>query len=153
MKIVIKLYQSIKWVFLVACMTFISWVAMHAGLNYAGYCSEKGRILSEDEMIRMAVQDTINWMKVSSRGKKKHLLYKDVDDFLARNPDCCSFGVYARGTEGYEPFPTLFDQITGSFRGYSTLNYTEQKLFQDSEQIKKTVHVSLPMNNCGKISR
>lgn len=143
-----KIWRGFKIFLLLFSIYGVLWVCAQAGLNYMGYCSEKGRILSDNEMIRLAIERTINSMRLSSNGKKKYVLYKDVNDFLAKNPNCCSFGVHVRGSEGFEYVPPLTYRITGTFRGYVTLKYTSIQIDQSGMEHKTEVQGNTYMTNC-----
>ncbi len=85
----------------------VSWVFTHAGLNYVGYCSGKGRVLSDEEKIAAAVRIINGVSFISSEsfpelknseteckynefGSCNVIPYKTVEEFLEKNPDCCT---------------------------------------------------------------
>lgn len=130
-----------------------------AKLNYDGYCIPEGRILSDEEMVKIAV-DAMN-RKNSVRihfknygvSLESYVPYTSVEDFLKRTPDCCSFGLTSRMTKnGTMPPPKLLSRVLGIHRGYvhieSVVNY------RDGHGSIKSGNTAMiySMQNCGIIN-
>jgi hypothetical protein len=54
-------------------------------LNFTGYCYDQRRYLDDKDMIRAAAEHILG----AKRSEADTIAYSSVDDFLARNSDCC----------------------------------------------------------------
>lgn len=127
-------------------------------MNYAGYCLPAGRILTDDEKIRAAIGYLLKKYppaairtplseKVWANSPPEHpIFYKDVDDFLAINPDCCQLTAQRDSTEGH---PGLTQRVTGTTIGYIKIEY--QVRYQENGIVKSVLYDEYPpISNCGK---
>lgn len=73
-------------------------------LLYNGFCLREGRWLSEEELIMNAMQYAYKHyppsrITIPNHGRKritKPIVYNDFEDFVERNPDCCSLSDVGR---------------------------------------------------------
>lgn len=128
-------------------------------LNYSGVCIPAGKILSNEEKIRATigyrlqkyppaairtpVGDTGGW---SNSPPEKPILYKDVDEFLQINPDCCQLTKQRNPEEGGAG-PT--QRATGTTSGYIKLNY-QVRYWEGGITKSVTYAEHIPISNCGK---
>lgn len=141
---------------------FVGTAAYHAKLNYDGYCIPEHRILSDDEMIRIALKDVNRerpkYVYSYSTGKKErvqedYIPYASIDELLEKNPNCCSFGLRSHLTsEGRLPPPTFFARINGLHRGYVRYKFEAHYVNAETgEEYSKEYNGSYKIKNCGKI--
>ena len=71
--------------------------------------------------------------------------YKSVDEFMAKNPECCTI---EEPQEGFKP--SLLDETTGHFRTFVTVRY---KVMYPEKSNKETDYgrITYPMKNCGQV--
>ncbi|HNE26465.1 MAG TPA: hypothetical protein PLH12_04925 [Pseudomonadales bacterium] len=140
------------------------WCAM----NYAGYCHAEGRFLSDQEKIYSAVKyvmphsypRTIKRQRnISINGvigksdylyeNKKPIKYKDEQDFLALNPDCCTLSMKI-GEIGEIERPAIIDRVTGYFSTYVTVRFKIRFLDENNKESFGEGSSSVSVTNCGK---
>lgn len=132
-----------------------------ARLNYTGYCHAAGKFLTDDEKIRMAVADVLKTYPPAvirtpvvtdglqfTRRPANPIYYRDVDDFLRRNPNCCHVSLSDEGSESYEP--GYLWRIVGATSGFVIVNYLVRYLDEDSTPQSKKIKATIPISNCGK---
>lgn len=128
--------------------------------NFKGMCYSQLRPLSNDELIRIAAEHVVHALQPGGRAFKmqgENLVeiqsvepdfhYKDADDFLRRNPGCCSV-VPAMIEYGHTP--SLATRLRGRFAGYVRINYIDPTDRNVAER-KKIKTSYLALTNCGVI--
>jgi hypothetical protein len=99
----ISIKKIIQKAILVAVVLFIL-LAGRIWLNYIGFCFEKRLFLSDEEKISIAIRDTLSsyppvvleyvekdgrLFRTGGHIPANPIYYKDVDEFISENPDCC----------------------------------------------------------------
>lgn len=62
-------------------------------LNFSGFCYAKGRYLSDDELIRSAIEYSLK----QQPSEASNIRYDSVEEFISRNSDCCVIRKENRG--------------------------------------------------------
>ena len=131
--------------------------------NYSGYCFSEGKYLTDAEKVRVAVADELahyppeNISIYSEEWKRRHwanqlpgepIRYKDVDDFLTQNPDCCEISLTRKELEWSGARFT--DRVTGTVNSFMGLKYWVRSRDNDGKihEIKNLNYTAL--SNCGK---
>lgn len=128
--------------------------------NMRGVCYIKLRPLNDDELIRAAVGYLLQNIKPGGRrfamqGEKivevpplaPVFVYQGVDDFIKRNPYCCS--VASINTElGH--VPAVSTRILGDFSGYVRIEYIDPNDPDIARREKKKTSY-LAVTNCGDV--
>lgn len=130
-------------------------------LSYAGYCHAVGKYLTDDEKIRVALVDLLKKYPPSVILRKHHpdatvlgylppenpIYYRDVDEFLALNPDCCKVNPTEKFMEGGTL--TLVEKLTGTATSVIEANYLVRYRREDGKEgsIKTTGY--LHITSCG----
>ena len=123
-----------------------------------GPCSDKGMVLSKDEIIREATSILLkNYppnviRKNSGQGvfslskPDSPIYYKNLDEFFTLNPDCCHF-VWMRNVDEGEF--GLFNRLSGRSIGYVVFNYKVR--FKDGHGDFNSLHAnaSFAVTSCG----
>ena len=145
--------------FSVMMMYFAGTGVYHAKLNYDGYCISENRILSDDEMIRIAVGEMNGKDSVRIHSKnygvshENYVPYSSIEEFLKHTPDCCSFGLTSRMTnDGVMPPPGFLSRMNGSHRGYAHIEAVVN--YRDGHGSIKLGNTKMiySMQNCGIIN-
>nr|WP_315486112.1 hypothetical protein [uncultured Undibacterium sp.] len=131
--------------------------------NYNGYCFAEGKYLTDAEKVRVAVADELshyppeNISIYSEEWKRRQwanqlpgepIRYRDVDDFLTQNPDCCDITLTRKEIEWSDiPFA---DRATGAVSSFMGLKYWIRSRDSDGKihEIKNLNYTAL--SNCGK---
>ena len=128
-----------------------------ARLNYQGYCFAQEKYLTDDEKLRVAIADELRLyppiVEVRKNGlndgylkPKQPIYYRDVDEFLALNPGCCTLRL-KRSPE--EPVLLFREWVTGAVTSFARITY--QVRFLDKDNTPKTLEHTVypPLSNCG----
>lgn len=139
---------------------YVVLASLYAGANYTGYCVQQQRLISEEEMVRSAVEyvnaksSVSVSVKVDGKTQPKsypRIRYESSEELLAENPGCCSFGLTSRPTRGVGILgpPQFIDRISGAHRGYVHIEYAMRYLANDGtvKSVQKTWVVAI--GNCG----
>ena len=82
----------------------------------------------------------------------KRIPYKDTDDFLAKNPNCCKVGIQYSGEHSgdgiYNPFSLFYLLFYGG--DVVSLYYQENYYDKSGEQQSQMVNWLYGVSNCGK---
>ncbi len=125
-----------------------------ASLNYSGFCFDKMRYLSDEDIFRMqfdslSQQKTVP-IKTKDKGTQRYeqVKYESFEQFVEMNPNCCAIDPGGPYEVGHSYF---LDRITGYDSGRVlvstfTLHYLDEKDEQRSQEIT-TEYV---LQNCGK---
>lgn len=141
----------------IACGAYLGYLAR---LTYNGYCHAERKYLTDEEKIRVAVADVIRKypppiMQIPvSYGwsldiPENPIYYRDVDDFLEQNPNCCFISRMSlnKGMDNTEP--RFIERATGGVSAFVSMNYAVRYL--DVSKTTKSVDVTgyLALSNCG----
>lgn len=162
MRLLFRMFlRLLKISFVCGLLYFISSCSFDAGRNYAGYCLTEGRRLSDDEMIRRAIEyiekrPSVTFLEGDGSTAKlrsySYVPYKNTDEFLAENPNCCTFGFNALMSEsdGAYPPPEDLNRLTGNYAGNVKMTY-KGTYSDDKKQLKQFSRTEyILMYNCGK---
>lgn len=98
-------------------------IGVVSALNYSGFCLPEARYLTEREIIDIGARDhlrsylPINYAKWEPT--RRPIAFSSVEDFMSRDPDCCT--VTATGRDG--GVPALFYRLMGDFAGFVRIGY------------------------------
>lgn len=122
-------------------------VPVISGLNYSGLCISEGRYLTEQELIDIGIREEFrSYPPRTYPGLlpkvTKPIQYASFDDFIARNPNCCSLTRTAR-----EDFsPAFFHRILGHFAGFVRMEY---RVEEDVPDVPEMYVSHIAITNCG----
>jgi hypothetical protein len=135
-----------------------------AVLNHKGFCAPSYRILSDDEKIRIAIKDRLleyppavikeayydnGFYLIAKKVPDRPVHYKNVDEFLRLNPDCCSLSK-AVIDDGLELQAIDFsDRIKGNVSHFMRLRYRVNYLNEKNEAENVTYSEIITISNCG----
>lgn len=115
-------------------------------LNLSGFCLSQGRFLTEPEIIEIGAREHFRRYPPASYGTfasvVRPIAYRSFNDFMSRNPECCSVTPTAR--DGGEP--SLFHRLMGRFAGFVRIEYS---LEDDVPEAPETNVVWVAVTNCG----
>jgi len=119
--------------------------------NYNGVCLAEGRVLTDDEKIRMAIT-SVNLKPLvyvtSTQSYEQYLPYDSTSEFLKNNPNCCH---YRWGQTSSLPGTTWQNLIGGINTGYVKVSFTARYKNQQSEAGSTFVLLAAMIDNCGNI--
>lgn len=138
-------------------------------LNYAGFCFEEGWFLSDDAVIKKAIENSWeNGLNYDRNGREIPILepaelkgikyvvgrpYTDITDFHEKNPNCCRMTHTDVPREFFDfsaPYQPLWRGVLfGQGRGYVLIN--ENSPYIDKEGRRKTLKTThvWSVDNCG----
>ena len=129
---------------------------------YDGYCPELGRVMTEQEKILAALEQSNQSHKVSATDKetgkwisyRRLVRYKDGKEIYDLFPECC-FVEYQERTDGKSAPPTdgvPTDPLRkeGRYAGHVILIYEAPYIAKDGTKRTARVHQSMMITNCGK---
>jgi hypothetical protein len=154
-KIIYRICIFIAVVLVVAPISIIT-------MNYLGFCFKKGRFLSNEEKIRIAMQYIISSyppsiaryeekdgvkVRIGQHVPDQPINYKDLNSFLAENHDCCRLTRVATEMEGYSI--RLEHRLIGSANTFVELKYKVKyiDLYGIERSRMQTSYVAI--SNCG----
>ena len=118
------------------------------GLSYRGACFTKGRVLMDQEKIRLATAAVLSRQRsfIADQSAKKFRTYQadldaEVDEFIRSNPSCCRIG--PEGGDGY-PEPTFWRHLTGQMSAIVVIE--GEGLFSMNDRKRQ-----FAITNCGKV--
>jgi hypothetical protein len=108
-----------KRIFALIAVAFFAW----GGLNTSGFCFSEMRYVPDKEFFARYLESTVFYVHpqlyqvedwTNDPDIKSFTEYRDGNDFLAKNPDCCSYGPQ----QGVSPEsdlsrPTIFQRFFG----------------------------------------
>ncbi|WP_162917686.1 hypothetical protein [Dongia deserti] len=125
----------------------VAFLVITAALNYSGFCISQGRFLSEGELIDIGARRylkrflPLNYDQFAPT--ERPVAFASVEEFLLRNPDCCS--VTQKGRD--DGVPALFHRIMGRFAGFVRIEY---KLEETPPEGPAREVVWVAVANCGR---
>lgn len=148
---------------LIVLVALAGYLGYLARLTYSGYCHAQGKYLTDNEKIRVAVADVLTNYPPSVILRKHHpdaaiegylppenpIFYRDVDDFLRLNPDCCNISHISLYKGGESTVPRFFERATGGVSSFFKVSYTVRYL--DSSRTEKSNDATeyYALSNCG----
>jgi hypothetical protein len=157
----LSLVKKAGWIVATAVTLFTAYSSV---LNARGYCFERKKYLSSDEMMGVAIQDLLQRYPPSIELRKHHpdavifgylppdrpIRYDGIRDFLLKNPGCCKL---VKELTIDDRHPNNIEQWTGVIFGYAVISY--QVNYIDEEGLLKSAsHIeNIPISNCGKPQR
>ncbi|CAD6876067.1 hypothetical protein [Methylomonas fluvii] len=114
--------------------------------NYMGICFKELRYISDEQKIRIAVADFLKNRKnnLTNHDAKSGEFYKDVDDFLRINKNCCSVsGSAFFGDEWLE----WANRLCGNLSDY--VYVSEPNMYKDKPMIPDNSIYIIAVTNCG----
>jgi hypothetical protein len=144
----------VKWV--------LAPIALLSGTSFAiyslhtnGYCISERRFVTQSEMIKTAVESELFMLSQSQKFEDETLKQNDlvthfssVDDFLQRNPDCCSLVGNKNNYEIYGSYPIIVGHIANSVR----LEYQFEYRNQQGILASRSHTQEIPISSCAKIA-
>ena len=146
---------------LYAVVLFILLLAGRIWLNYIGFCFKERRFLSDEEKISIAISTTLSIYPpvVLEYGEKdgrvfctggykpaNPIYYKNVDEFLLENPDCC------RVTEKMERsgYPIRLQlRLLGSANTFVEVKYKAKYIDANGIERSQITERYFAISNCG----
>ena len=140
---------------------FILLLAGRIWLNYIGFCFEKLRFLSDEEKISIAINYELSGYPpvVSEYGEKdgrvfctkayipdNPVYYKNVDEFLFENPDCCRV-TQKMERSGYTV--RLEHRLLGSANTFVEVKYKAKYIDANGIERSQITERYVAISNCG----
>ncbi|HTK83992.1 MAG TPA: hypothetical protein VL625_02805 [Patescibacteria group bacterium] len=146
---------SVRTTFSVVAVILGCLIIPPAALNYGGYCFSQGRFLSDEEKIRHVVNYINGQAKVpiqiwSAPEYFENIRYKDEDDFLRQNPNCCAV-TFKIPSGDFSPTHKTPERLFGIYGGNVSVKYTAHYRDKSGEQKSAPVQWFVPINNCGYV--
>jgi hypothetical protein len=122
-------------------------LGMPLALNYSGLCLAEGRYLAEQELIGIGLRSEFQSYPPRvypgfGAEVTKPIAYPSFEDFVSRNPNCCSLSRTAR-----EEFsPALFHRLAGNFATFVRVQYRVEEAVPD---VPETYISQIAITNCG----
>jgi hypothetical protein len=122
-------------------------VLLTSGLNYSGFCISEGRYLTERELIEIGARDEFRFYPphnyvASDVEVRQPIAYGSFEDFVSRNPNCCSLTRTGRK----DSVPTLSHRILGHFATFVRVEYRVEEGVPD---VPETTVSYVAITNCG----
>lgn len=122
-------------------------VLLISGLNYSGFCISEGRYLTERELIEIGARDEFRFYPPhnyvgSDAEVTQPISYGSFEDFVSRNPNCCSLTRTGRKNS----VPTLFHRFLGHFATFVRVEYRVEESVPD---VPETTVSYIAITNCG----
>jgi hypothetical protein len=122
-------------------------VLLISGLNYSGFCLSESRYLTERELIEIGARDEFRFYPPHSYAGfvaevKRPIAYSSFEDFISRNPNCCSLTRTGRK----ESAPTLAHRILGHFATFVRIEY---RVEENAPDVPETTVSYVAITNCG----
>lgn len=129
------------------------------GLNYFGYCWRKGKVLTPESKIQVAIAHVLASYPpvletfrstglgtgvVSYRRPQRPIAYLNAAEFRRINPDCCA--VVMRGREGWTP--SFLHRVTGSVSTLIRVKYQVRYQGDDGAVLAAAHETFVPVSNC-----
>jgi hypothetical protein len=130
--------------------------------NYLGYCAGTGRVLTDSEKLNIVVTliatrdpGLVPIRSSSPKGEivmgykrpKQFLPYTSAQEFLQKNPDCCS--VVSSTPDGATV--SLWDRLTGRISAYVHARYRVPYLTDDGKVEEASFDEYHAITNCGHV--
>jgi hypothetical protein len=134
------------------------------GLNYAGVCTSRLHMLTDQEKIIAAVTyanaaSAIYITTPSQQNGSTHyetklytpIPYKDATAFLAENQHCCHITTGQGGRRPEDPpAPDTFARILGLYAGDVNISYTAHYVDENGKAQYAPYNTMITLGNCGQ---
>ena len=127
-------------------------------LNYSGFCWSEMRYLSDEEKFRMVFERVNSRKNIRIKTKDKRMQskryervkYKNFDEFMEKNPDCCAIDPPNRGLP-LRP-PSFVNLITGFDNAeIIVIDYTDRYIDENGDLKYKKSQITSVLKNCGEL--
>ena len=162
-----RLKLLLIWATFAAVLGYGVYLGYLGWLTTNGYCHAQGKYLTDDEKIRVALVDLLSKYPPAVVLGKHHpdakvlgylspqnpIHYRDVDDFLSLNPDCCIVGSTSgepRVTNPEDIGPAnLIETLMGTATRAIEVTYLVR--FKDANDVAQSIRTTgwLHISNCG----
>lgn len=152
--------RLIPWLWVLTLTSGFAYFGYLGWLTNNGYCHAQGKYLTDEEKIRVALKDELKKYPPSvirtpndpTKGgnltvPSNPIYYRDVDEFLSLNPDCCKVSPTEAFTEGSTV--TLLEKLTGTATSVIETNYLVRYRGEDGLEHSIKTTPSLHITNCG----
>jgi hypothetical protein len=121
-------------------------------LSYSGFCLGQGRFLSEQEFFDIAILRIMSLRCYQSPTSQcvAPIQYKDVDDFRARNPNCCRFVRHNSDFAG-SGIVTFSQELFGNAARSVLVNFKINYVDADGNPQDTIGHGLIVVGNCGNL--
>ncbi len=147
-----KFYKFITAAGVFALAAPLLWFFGYSAVNLTGYCIAEKRFLSDDEKIGRAI------MQIERRSNFSHyengriniwprIKYESVNDFLAKNPNCCRLNPDEPRETGY----SFGNAIYGSAHDIIVLEYKARYMDENGNEQSVQVREDNVVGNCGRL--
>ncbi|MDR2790395.1 MAG: hypothetical protein LBB59_05415 [Campylobacteraceae bacterium] len=155
-----------KIILIIGLSPFIA-IFLYFGLNYAGFCFEQCRFLSDEEKIDAAIRTILGtshnvkdengsyhtapaynmpYLKIDKYGRSYSGVDENIDNFKAENPNCCSLSKFYYKKDGSIYKISFFARAFGMTSDFVTVKFKYKNINGEEE-----VGVGLvPISNCGR---
>ena len=139
--------HSMKWIMWLAMGAVVLGLIGSSALNYSGFCFAQGRYLTEQELIEIGARDEFRFYPPSHypgfvAEVAKPIPYNSFEEFVSRNPNCCS--LTRTGRKGGAP--TLIHRLLGHFATFVRVEYSVE---EDVTDTPMTTVSYIAITNCG----
>lgn len=137
-------------------------------LNYLGFCFSGMRFLSDDEKIKVVVEQIltmyprrdevvdmvsiVNGKQVRTRVKRdpeNPIPYRDIDEFFKLNPNCCKVSKQVQDEGGWMA-ADLADRMCGRVSDFVDVTYFVRYRDAHGVEQKKAIRTMPALSNCGE---
>ena len=154
------MHRLIPWSSILLVTFGIVYLGNLARLTHNGYCHAADKYLTDEEKIRVALEDFLKkypppvirtpvetnvW---SLSVPKKPIYYRDLNEFLSLNLDCCKFTPPAVFREGNGQF-TLAERLRGVATNLINLKYSVRYYGEDNTMRSIETTGYLYITSCG----
>ena len=156
----ITIKKYFKQVILLLSGLLVLTMAGRLALNYSGYCYAKGRYLSDQEHIDLAVQYIFNSYPpvvdiferesdkltfVDRMRPIKPIMYSSIEEFYRVNENCCE--ITRTGKKGYTA--SMSSKLAGGLDNFVRVKYRVKYEDSDGDIVEVIEESFVAMTNCG----
>ena len=167
--------RLLRWALIAVLVAPLGFCTTIGALNYSGYCFNQSRYLSDEERVKRGIGGVIAYYKLirfvpddmptsgrparydwhgpalGTKGTEisedQLILYRDAEEFIAMNPDCCHFG--RRGLYGEVGVSDFFRRITGDSGGFFNAKYQIRYRDANGRIQSRWTGTTFQETNCG----
>ena len=162
-----RLKLVLMWIAFAAVLGYGVYLGYLGWLTTKGYCHAEEKYLTDDEKIRVALVDLLSKYPPAVVLGKHHpdakllgylspqnpVPYRDVDDFLSLNPDCCKVRSVTYPEPGVPPECIGSHDLVDTLMGVATCTVEASYLvrFKDEHKTVQSIKTTgwLHISNCG----
>ena len=141
-----------------AILTAIAAPAVTLGaLSYKGFCFDQRRFLSDEEAftaaIGLIIRRSAHVRRIYRNGAielrpVQVIGYRDIDEFLRGNPNCCKVVPHNTGDEG--PYTDFSQRLFGYAARIVSVTYAVRYVDENKKQTLDLVTQKYAITNCGR---